>query len=47
MTIVSTTLQELHDKTGHGITGGGSVVPISSVMRTGRGRFITWRCSTG
>ncbi|MGY4709262.1 HNH endonuclease signature motif containing protein [Mycolicibacterium sp. CBM1] len=34
--IVSTTLQELQDKTGHGITGGGSVLPISDVIRLSR-----------
>jgi Domain of unknown function (DUF222) len=34
--IVSTTLQELQDKTGHGITGGGTMMPITDVIRLGR-----------
>ena len=31
--IVSTTLQELHDQTGVGVTGGGTLLPISDVIR--------------
>ncbi|TGD88157.1 HNH endonuclease [Mycolicibacterium sp. CH28] len=34
--IVSTTLQELQDKTGHGITAAGSVIPITDVIRMAR-----------
>lgn len=34
--IVSTTLQELQDKTGHGITGGGTMMPITDVIRMAR-----------
>ena len=31
--IVSTTLQELHDQTGVGVTGGGTLLPMSDVIR--------------
>ncbi|MCV7343918.1 HNH endonuclease signature motif containing protein [Mycolicibacterium rhodesiae] len=34
--IVSTTLQELQTKTGHGITGGGTIMPITDVIRMAR-----------
>ncbi|MBI3690915.1 MAG: HNH endonuclease [Mycolicibacterium aromaticivorans] len=34
--IVSTTLQELQSKSGHGVTGGGSMVPIVDVIRMAR-----------
>ena len=34
--IVSTTLQELQAKTGHGITGGGTMMPIADVIRMAR-----------
>ncbi|EHB47691.1 protein of unknown function DUF222 [Mycolicibacterium rhodesiae JS60] len=34
--IVSTTLQELQDKTGHGITGGGTMMPIKDLIRMAR-----------
>jgi hypothetical protein len=34
--IVSTTLQELQAKTGHGITGGGTMMPITDVIRLAR-----------
>jgi hypothetical protein len=34
--IVSTTLQELQATTGHGITGGGSMIPIADVIRMAR-----------
>ncbi|OYN81117.1 HNH endonuclease signature motif containing protein [Mycolicibacterium sphagni] len=34
--IVSTTLQELQDKVGNGVTGGGTVVPITDVIRMAR-----------
>jgi hypothetical protein len=34
--IVSTTVQELQNKTGHGITGGGSMLPITDVIRMAR-----------
>ena len=34
--IVSTTLQELQDKTGHGVTGGGTLLPMSDLIRMGR-----------
>lgn len=31
--VVSTTLQDLQDKTGHAMTGGGTVLPIADVIR--------------
>ncbi len=31
--IVSATLQELQDKTGHGVTGGGGLIPMRDVIR--------------
>ncbi len=34
--IVSTTLQELQSKTGHGVTGGGTMMPITDVIRMSR-----------
>ncbi|WP_396929431.1 HNH endonuclease signature motif containing protein [Mycolicibacterium sp.] len=34
--IVSTTLQELQSKTGHGVTGGGTMVPMSDLIRMAR-----------
>ncbi|MEZ0356824.1 HNH endonuclease signature motif containing protein [Mycobacterium sp. SA01] len=34
--IVSTTLQELQNATGHGITGGGTMLPITDVIRMAR-----------
>ena len=34
--IVSTTLQELQSKTGHGLTGGGTMMPITDVIRMSR-----------
>ena len=34
--IVSTTLQELQNRTGHGITGGGTMMPITDVIRMAR-----------
>ena len=37
--IVSTTLQELQTKTGHGITGGGTMLPIADVIRMARDAY--------
>jgi hypothetical protein len=34
--IVSTTVQELQTKTGHGVTGGGTMIPIADVIRMSR-----------
>ena len=33
MAIVSATLQELQDKTGHAVTAGGTLLPIADVIR--------------
>ena len=44
--VVSTTLKELESGRGHAVTAGGSLLPMSEVIRQAARPTTTWRCST-